>query len=190
MRILGIDPGSRHTGYGVVDVVSDGAVQAGCVYVTSGVITPGTLVCTLPERLQSIFQGLSQVIEIYAPAVIAIESVFVGVVNPASALKLGQARGAAIVAAVSRGITVFEYTAKQVKLSVCGYGGAQKQQMQKMVQQLLKIDVLPKVDAADALAVAMCHCYSVKGYRVGVGDVMAPRRRIARKSRWRLESEV
>ncbi len=134
-RIIGIDPGSRITGYGVIE--SDG--------MRSRHITHGTLRLTgdaLPPRLGQIFAGIGRIIDEFQPAVMAIEQVFVSK-NPASALKLGQARGAAICAAVSRQLSVVEYTPTRIKQSVVGVGRAEKGQIQHMVQLILNLAERP-----------------------------------------------
>jgi len=152
--ILGIDPGSRITGYGVIQ-----HVQGKFAYLGSGCIrTTGE---TLPEKLKQIHAGVSEIIIQFQPDMFAIEEVFMGK-NAASALKLGQARGAAIVAAVSRDLTVGEYTARQIKQAVVGTGAAEKEQVQQMVKSLLKLPGTPQADAADALAVALCHAQSFR----------------------------
>ncbi len=147
--ILGIDPGSRLTGYGVIR-------QTGSKfeYIASGCIRMTTT--EMPERLKQIFDGVRQIIAQTQPTVFAIEQVFMAR-NPDSALKLGQARGAAIVAAKFADLEVFEYSARQVKQSVVGTGAADKTQVQHMVKTLLKLPANPQADAADALAVALCH---------------------------------
>lgn len=152
MRILGIDPGLRLTGFGLID-------QAGqkLSYVTSGVIKSGE--GELPARLGVLFSSLTELIETHRPDVCAIEIVFVNV-NPQSTLLLGQARGAAISAAVSRKLAVTEYTALQVKQSVVGHGKAAKEQVQDMVRRLLSLPAAPQADAADALACAICHAHA------------------------------
>lgn len=147
--ILGIDPGSRKTGFGIINTVG-----SQYEYVASGVIRLQD--APLPERLKVIFQSLCEVIEEYCPQQVAIEQVFMGK-SAGSALKLGQARGAAIVAAVSNDLPVAEYEAKKIKQSVVGNGAADKTQVQHMVKQLLKLSGSPQEDAADALAVALCH---------------------------------
>ncbi|MCL6416319.1 crossover junction endodeoxyribonuclease RuvC [Aestuariirhabdus sp. Z084] len=153
--ILGIDPGSRITGYGVINQV--GALSE---YVASGCIRiKGE---ALPERLHQVFLGINEVIELYSPQTVGIEQVFMSR-NADSALKLGQARGAAIVAAVNQGLEVEEYSARQVKQSVVGNGGADKSQVQHMVQSILKLESKPQADAADALAVALCHAHTRQG---------------------------
>jgi crossover junction endodeoxyribonuclease RuvC len=150
--ILGVDPGSRITGFGIVKEAA-----GKCAYVTSGCIRLGG--GPFPERLKLIFEGLSELIEQHRPDVLSIEQVFLAR-NPDSALKLGQARGAAIVAAVTAGLEVREYTARQVKQSVVGTGAADKVQVQHMVTQLLSLSGVPQADAADALAIALCHAHS------------------------------
>lgn len=147
--ILGIDPGSRKTGFGIINVIGRKTE-----YVTSGVIRVPEL--ELPERLKIIFYSVTQIIQQYCPQEMAIEQVFMAK-NAASALKLGQARGAAIVAAVALALPVSEYEARKVKQSVVGHGAADKAQVQHMVKTLLKLAAEPQEDAADALAVALCH---------------------------------
>lgn len=148
--ILGIDPGSHKTGYGVISFITNKAC-----YVTSGVIRVPTTF-TLPERLKVIYDSVNSIIETYSPQEMAVEQVFMAK-NASSALKLGQARGAAIVAGVSNNLPVAEYEARKVKQSVVGVGGADKQQVQHMIKALLGLPQAPKEDAADALAVAICH---------------------------------
>lgn len=150
--ILGIDPGSRITGYGVVMLRGRQSV-----YVTSGCIRMEET--TVSSRLHEIFVGISAIIEKFSPQEVAIEKIFM-YRNPDSALKLGQARGVAMVAAAVAGLSVAEYTARQVKQSVVGYGAAAKEQVQHMVQRLLGLSGIPQADAADALAVALCHATS------------------------------
>ncbi|ADM98345.1 crossover junction endodeoxyribonuclease RuvC [Dickeya dadantii] len=149
--ILGIDPGSRVTGYGIVR-------QQGrqISYLGSGCIR--TAVDDLPTRLKLIYAGVSEVITQFQPNYFAIEQVFMAR-NADSALKLGQARGAAIVAAVNQSLPVFEYAARQVKQTVVGTGAAEKSQVQHMVKTLLKLPASPQADAADALAIAITHCH-------------------------------
>ncbi|MCL1144652.1 crossover junction endodeoxyribonuclease RuvC [Shewanella marinintestina] len=150
--ILGVDPGSRITGYGVIKCV--GRQQ---VYVGSGCIRTSS--DELPLRLKQIFDGLSEIIRQYQPDEFAIERVFMAK-NADSALKLGQARGAAIVAATAANLPVAEYSATQIKSAVVGTGRAQKTQVQHMIQQLLKLPSAPQADAADALGVAVCHYHT------------------------------
>ncbi|MCI1680806.1 MAG: crossover junction endodeoxyribonuclease RuvC [Ewingella americana] len=149
--ILGIDPGSRVTGYGIIR-------QTGrqLSYLGSGCIR--TVVDDMPTRLKLIYAGVSEIITQFHPDFFAIESVFMAK-NPDSALKLGQARGAAIVAAVNQDLPVFEYAARQVKQTVVGTGAAEKSQVQHMVRSLLKLPANPQADAADALAIAITHCH-------------------------------
>ena len=155
MRILGIDPGLRITGFGVID--KNGNQLS---YVTSGRIrTPDA---ALDSRLKAILDGLGEVITGHRPAQMALEKVFVNV-NPRSTLLLGQARGAAVCAAVLHGLPVAEYTALQVKQAVVGNGHAQKGQVQEMVRRLLKLAGVPGPDAADALACAICHAHGGQG---------------------------
>jgi crossover junction endodeoxyribonuclease RuvC len=148
-RILGIDPGSRITGYGIID-------QSGQTirYVASGCIrTRGD---ALAERLGIIFSGIRDIIAEFAPEEMAIERVFMNK-NADSALKLGQARGAAICASVHSDVPVDEYAAREIKQAIVGKGGATKEQVQHMVCVLLSLPAAPPADAADALGVAVCH---------------------------------
>ncbi len=149
--ILGIDPGSRVTGYGVIR-------QHGrhLLYIGSGCIR--TQVDDLPSRLGKIYAGVSEIITQYQPDCFAIEQVFMAK-NADSALKLGQARGVAILAAVNNNLPVFEYAARQVKQTVTGTGAAEKAQVQHMVRSILKLSAAPQADAADALAIAITHCH-------------------------------
>ncbi|MDC0661987.1 crossover junction endodeoxyribonuclease RuvC [Marinobacter sp. SS21] len=163
--ILGVDPGSRITGYGIVR--TEGRRLE---YLDSGCIRLGDK--PLAERLQVIFHSLATLIGEYRPAEFAIEQVFMAR-NPDSALKLGQARGAAIVSAANSGLPVYEYSARQVKQAVVGNGGADKSQVQHMVQALLGLSRKPQADAADALAIALCHAHMNQSMaRVGTGAVM------------------
>lgn len=153
MRVLGIDPGSRITGYGIVEQLGSRLIHVdnGAIFTDSAQDFPG--------RLKSIFDGLSTVIAEYGPDEVAVENVFLSN-NAQSALKLGQARGAAIVAAVHAGLPVAEYSALQVKQAVVGRGKAQKEQVQKMLTALLGLPEVAQADASDALAVAVCHIHS------------------------------
>jgi crossover junction endodeoxyribonuclease RuvC len=151
--ILGIDPGSRITGFGVLAVENNQLK-----YVTSGVVTASG--DDFPQRLRDIFTGLQTLIQTYAPTELAIEEVFMHD-NPGSALKLGQARGAAIAATFSHDIQVYEYSARQIKQAVVGYGNATKEQVSAMVCRLLSLQGAPRVDATDALACALCHFHSI-----------------------------
>lgn len=155
-RIIGIDPGARSTGYGFVDV-QDRQLR----YVGSGRIQSTEK--DFPTRLKVIFSGVNQLITEFHPDEFAIESVFVST-NPMSALKLGQARGAAIAACHTFDLPVFEYSPRSVKLAVVGTGTATKEQMQWMVAQLLSLDRKPPSDPADALGVAICHAHTQLGY--------------------------
>ncbi|MCU0869768.1 MAG: crossover junction endodeoxyribonuclease RuvC [Burkholderiales bacterium] len=157
VRILGIDPGLRVTGFGIVD-------RAGqrLTYVTSGCVRTDDK-ASMPERLRTLLDGLGRIIDAHAPQAAAIEQVFVNV-NPQSTLKLGQARGAAVCAAVLAALPVAEYTALQVKQAVVGNGHAAKAQVQEMVRRLLLLPGVPSPDAADALACAICHAHAAAGY--------------------------
>jgi len=168
VRLLGLDPGLRVTGYGVID--KDGQ---NLTYVASGVVRTET--GELPARIKIIFDGVMEVLEQFQPDVSAIEKVFVNV-NPQSTLLLGQARGAAIAALTSASQPVFEYTALQVKQAVVGNGHADKQQVMHMVKRLLNLPAEPRPDSADALACAICHAHG--GMGLG-GLVTATRRRRA-----------
>ena len=154
MRILGIDPGLRVTGFGVIH--KEGNKLR---YIASGTIKTGSD-GALPPRLKVILNGIGEVVRTYRPDCAAIEKVFVNV-NPQSTLLLGQARGAAITALVGSDLSVAEYTALQVKQAVVGTGKAAKEQVQDMVSRLLLLPGLPGSDAADALGVAICHANSV-----------------------------
>jgi len=150
VRILGIDPGSRITGYGVIDE-SAGKLQ----FVACGVIRT-TSDYPFSHRLNEIFAGINEVIQTHEPVVAAVEDLFLAA-NPRSALKLGQARGAAVVAATQNGLATHDYSPRTVKQAVAGYGQAEKEQVQHMVKVLLALSGSPSSDAADALAVAICH---------------------------------
>lgn len=152
--ILGIDPGSRVTGYGVIR-------QEGhkLYYLGSGAIR--TEVVDLPNRLKKIYAGVTEIILQFQPDMFAIEEVFMAK-NASSALKLGQARGVAIVAATNQDLPVFEYAARRVKQTVTGIGSAEKAQVQAMVTKLLHLSASPQADAADALAIAITHAHTLK----------------------------
>ncbi len=157
MRILGIDPGLRTTGFGVIDV--QGSELA---YVASGTISTTHLAQDqLPARLKVLFDGVREVVQRYQPDCASVEIVFVNV-NPQSTLLLGQARGACITALVSGDLPVLEYTALQMKQAVVGYGRAEKSQVQEMVRRLLHLPGLPGPDAADALGLAITHAHAQK----------------------------
>lgn len=155
LRILGIDPGLRTTGYGVIDVVS-GQPR----YVASGVIRSDDST-PLPTRLHTLFAGVLELAAHYKPTAAAVEIVFVNV-NPQSTLLLGQARGAALTALTHSGLAVAEYTALQVKKATVGHGKARKEQVQEMVTRLLQLPGTPGSDAADALATALAHAQNLK----------------------------
>jgi crossover junction endodeoxyribonuclease RuvC len=157
MRILGIDPGLRTTGFGVVDLDAKGVH-----YVASGTISTQHLVSkALPARLKVLFDGIGEVIARYQPTCASIEIVFVNV-NPQSTLLLGQARGALVTALVHADLDVAEYTALQMKQAVTGHGRADKTQIQEMVRRLLALPGLPGPDAADALGLAITHAHAGK----------------------------
>lgn len=161
IRILGIDPGSRFTGFGVVDFT--GSAPA---YVASGTIRSPS--GTFPERLRKIFESVGEVVEEYRPAVVSIESVFMAR-NAGSALKLGQARSAALCATFSAAVEVFEYSPREIKLAVVGTGAATKEQVQHMIVSLLSLDGAPSADASDALAAAICHGHQ-RRLQASLGD--------------------
>lgn len=169
IRVIGIDPGSRITGYGVVD--TDGFRHR---YVTSGFIQ--IKADTLGEKLGIIFCEVSRIVTDWKPESMAIEQVFVKH-NVDSALKLGQARGAAICAAVQAELPIGEYTPRAIKKAVVGTGAADKQQIQQMIQRLLGLDKLPQSDEADALAIALCHAHHIKVRSSGIGSGV-------RRGRW------
>lgn len=155
IRILGLDPGLRITGFGLIEKRGSKLhyIASGCIKTTQ---------IDLPARLKIIFDGVQEVIGANAPHQVAVEKVFVNV-NPQSTLLLGQARGAAICAAVFNALPVNEYTALQVKQAVVGNGHARKEQVQQMVMRLLNLPGAPSPDAADALACAICHAHGGLG---------------------------
>ncbi len=177
LRILGIDPGLNRTGYGVVEIAGSrlSSLAAGVIRVPPG---------ELHQRLGTILALLTEVIRETRPQVATIEKVFVSI-NPKSTLLLGQARGAAICAAVNAGLAVHEYAALQIKQAVVGFGQADKRQVQSMVQRLLALDALPSSDAADALACAICHAHSRRLHAAmnGPASGAAPVRRSAAGNR-------
>lgn len=164
VRILGIDPGSRRTGYGIIDF-EKGKVT----YVSSGIIRLPEK--NLSERLKIIFDGVTEIIEQFSPQTMGVEEVFFAK-DPRAALKLGQARGAAIVAGVNAHLSLGEYSPKSVKQSVVGTGSADKAQVQMMIQHLLKLPSAPSEDAADALAVGICHAHTMSA-RANFGESVA-----------------
>ena len=153
MRVLGIDPGSTVTGFGVVE-----RAGAGVTHLAHGTLRPRKG-APLATRLGTLLEGLSEVIEAHAPEVVVIERVFVSA-SPRSALVLGQARGVAMASAASRGVPVVEYAPSQIKQAVVGTGAATKHQVQAMVKTLLALPKAPAQDAADALAAAICHAHA------------------------------
>lgn len=165
VRILGIDPGSRYTGYGLIEVVSNKSrhLGSGRINATAG---------EMPLRLLAILNGLTEVIREFAPEEVAIEETFVNRVNAASALVLGQARGAAICAAAQAGLPVSEYAAAQVKVAIAGHGRAEKEQVQHMVKVLLNLREKLASDASDALAVALTHAH-VRSTRLRTGIALS-----------------
>ena len=171
MRILGIDPGLRTTGFGLIE--TEGSKLH---YVASGTIkTDAVDIGQLPARLKIIFDGVREVAARYQPSCSAVEIVFVNV-NPQSTLLLGQARGAALTALVSSNIEVAEYTALQMKKAIVGHGRAAKEQVQEMVMRLLSLPGLPGKDAADALGIAICHAHAAGSFAaIARGGTLARR---------------
>jgi len=153
MRILGIDPGTRITGYGIIDVEGNRLR-----HIDNGIVKTRSS-DPLPLRLKAIYDGLTVVLKEFSPEAVAIEQVFMAK-NPKAALTLGHARGTAVIASVNLDLEVHEYSALQVKSAVVGYGHAAKQQVQHMVKALLNLPEVAQEDAADALAVAICHANS------------------------------
>jgi crossover junction endodeoxyribonuclease RuvC len=154
VRVFGIDPGSDRTGYGCID--SDGRVHrlVGCGAVKAGAGA------TFPDQLSIIYRELTALLAEHRPECVAIENIF-HAVNARSALKLGHARGVAMLAAIQAGVIVVEYTPAEIKRAVVGYGRAEKPQVAQMVKMLLGLDTIPKPhDATDALAVAICHLHN------------------------------
>jgi len=155
MRVLGIDCGSEYTGYGVVEQAADGTLH----FITCGTVKLSPKQ-PLPQRLNQVYRVLCQIIQQHRPAMVAIEDVFYAL-NAKSALKLGQVRGVAMLAASSQGLAVAEYAPLSIKSAVVGYGRADKSQVQHMVMALLKLAEPPESsDAADALAIAICHLHT------------------------------
>ncbi len=156
MRIIGIDPGSTVTGYGVVE-----QVNLRLCHVASGrVVSPTKM--PFHDRLKRIYLELNEVISCYTPQVMAVEDLFIAR-NIKSALKLGHARGVAILAGLNADLAIAEYSPLEVKKALVGYGRAQKQQVQEMVRILLSLGELPESNTADALAVAICHLHCCQG---------------------------
>ncbi|WP_110667419.1 crossover junction endodeoxyribonuclease RuvC [Salinicola halophilus] len=173
MILLGIDPGSRVTGYGVIDVSAKPRyIASGCIRIAGD---------DLAQKLARVYAGVSELIGLYRPSEFAIERVFMAK-NPDSALKLGQARGTAIVCAANHGLGVHEYAARQIKQAVTGSGAAEKSQVQHMVTALLSLDAIPPEDAADALAIALTHAFARQGQ---LAAPRSSRRRSGTGNRWR-----
>lgn len=173
VRLLGLDPGLRHTGWGVVDVAGNRLT-----HVADGVVSSDER-RSLAERLVQLYRGLVAVIDAYAPGEAVVEETFVNK-NPASTLKLGVARGVALLVPAERGLDVHEYSANLIKKSVVGVGHADKQQVELMVRRLLPGCLLARSDAADALAVAICHAHHRATRRAwlkpaaGIGQAVRP----------------
>jgi crossover junction endodeoxyribonuclease RuvC len=169
--IIGIDPGSRYTGYGVIQCNGNQYTHLhnGCIRITAE---------NTGERLQQVYEGVKEIVQLFKPDEASIEQIFMHQ-NPGSALKLGQARGAAIVAL---GLPINEYSARQVKLSVVGYGAAKKEQVQHMIKRLLNLSEDLQADAADALAIALCHAHTRLSLASVVGAVQG---RKNKRSSWR-----
>ena len=177
MKVFGIDPGSERTGYGCVDT---GGTRHRLI-ASGAVATPAS--ATFPEKLRLIHCGLATVIDSCRPDCVAIENLFFAA-NVRSALKLGHARGVAMLAAVEAGLPVFEYTPAEIKRAVVGYGRAEKPQVQQMVKLLLGLDAVPSPhDAADALAVAICHAHMHGPARAAAASGPAARTKAA--TSWR-----
>ncbi len=162
IRVLGIDPGTKITGFGLIDIIT-----SSLTHVANGSIRtdPKT---SFPLKLQQIYLGVSEIIQNYRPDAVAIEDIFYAK-NARSALKLGHSRGVAVLAAVNSGLSLFSYSPLEVKKAVVGFGKAQKEQVQSMVQILLRLPSLADIDASDALAVAICHVHSDM-IRMKIGD--------------------
>tara|TARA_B100000212_G_scaffold341029_1_gene323083 strand:+ start:803 stop:1345 length:543 start_codon:yes stop_codon:yes gene_type:complete len=176
-RILGIDPGSIKTGWGVIEV-EGGSV----IHLESGILQLGT--GEMADRLLTLHRGLCEVIERLKPSECAVEEIFLAK-NFQSALKLGQARGVALLSAGAASIPIKEFAAKTVKQAVCGKGQASKTQMQNMVTRILELAENPGEDAADALGIALCAGYSKEGLRANARFRLSTRSRAGR--RWRLK---
>jgi crossover junction endodeoxyribonuclease RuvC len=174
MRVLGVDPGSRVCGYGVLE-----SRKGELIHIESGGIVPISSY-PLPLRLKTIYESLREVIERSSPDVMSIEDVFFAK-NPKSALKLGEARGVALLAAAVSGIPVYEYAPTEVKLALTGQGGANKEEVQEIVSRILGIPEWKRADVSDAVAIALCHItLSETKDRLG-GEVIKPRKR---RRRW------
>lgn len=163
-RILGIDPGSRLTGFGVIDFRGDAAS-----YVASGTIK--SIDGDFPDRLRQIFETVGRIVEEYRPDIVSVESVFMHK-NAGSALKLGHARSAALCATFAYEAEVFEYAPREIKQAIVGTGSATKEQVQHMIVSMLNLDGVPSPDAADALAAALCHGHQ-RRIRAQLGNIVA-----------------
>ncbi|GAB2799639.1 crossover junction endodeoxyribonuclease RuvC [Halomonas shantousis] len=174
MILLGIDPGSRITGYGVIDIALSKPryVASGCIRIQAD---------CLAQKLAQVYAGVAELVAQYRPGEFAIEQVFMAK-NADSALKLGQARGTAIVCAANHGLEVFEYAPRQIKQAITGTGAAEKAQIQHMVTAILGLSAAPQVDAADALAIALTHAYARQGL---IAHASRSSRRSGRGQRWR-----
>ena len=165
-RILGIDPGSRLTGFGVVDFHGQAAR-----YVASGTVK--SLDGAFADRLRQIFESVASIVAQYQPDIVAVESVFMHK-NAGSALKLGHARSAALCATFAHGAAIYEYAPREIKKAVVGTGAATKEQVQHMIVSILKLDGVPAADAADALAAALCHGNQHRTHEMlGTGNAIA-----------------
>lgn len=164
MKVLGIDPGTNTSGYGLVKIEGNKLSHV----ISGQIINRPSYQFQL--RLKNIYDGLKKIIDEYSPDLVAIENIF-HAKNIQSALKLGHARGVAILAAVNSGIYVYEYTPLQIKTSVVGYGGAEKEQVQKMVKEILNLPQILPEDESDALAVAICHINSSKIKNIIEGNI-------------------
>lgn len=176
-RILGIDPGSRTTGYGIIELGPRQVpicLTGGCIRLASK---------EMPDRLSQLLDEVKEIVKLFKPTVLAIEQIFVHK-SAHSALKLGQARGVAIAAAVGAGLPVFEYAPRQIKQAVVGKGSADKNQMQHMVQILLSLNEKPQADAADALAVALCHLHRIQNAHLLENAIPSRRRYRKRSTQW------
>lgn len=164
MLVLGIDPGTATTGYGLVREREDGSL-AGVEY--GAILTPAGM--PMPERLKSLYEQLNEIVNLHRPDTAAVEKLFFQR-NVRTAITVGQARGVALLSLAQGGLEVGEYTPLEIKQAVVGYGGAEKMQVQQMVRALLELEDIPRPDdAADALAVAICHVHSAK-YRSMLGE--------------------
>ncbi len=156
MRVLGIDPGSSITGYGIVDEADNKLLLCKCGAISSQAAK------LFPDKLKRIYDGLSDIISECRPDIAVVENIFLSK-NVRSAIKMGHARGVAILSCVNAGLPVFEYTPLEIKMAVVGYGAAEKAQVQEMVRRILNLDKIPESeDASDAIAAAVCHIHSAK----------------------------